>query len=42
MFTCTQYTYSHMEGGGEGIELNQREDLRGHHFTKLGRKYQHD
>jgi hypothetical protein len=41
LYTCIQYTYSHREGG-EGVELNQREGLRGHQFTKLGRKYQHD
>jgi hypothetical protein len=38
MYTCTQYTYSHREGGGELT----REKVRGVIVHKAGRKYQHD
>ncbi len=38
MYTCVQYIYSHMEGGGGGGERR----LEGQQVTKLGQKYKHD
>ncbi len=37
LYTCIQYTYSHMEGGGKLT----REKVRGEIVHKTSRKYQH-
>jgi hypothetical protein len=41
LYTSTQYTFSHGEGG-EGGRVESERRLEGQQFTKLGRKYQHD